>query len=454
MKKRNYTIDMINGPLAGKLLLFALPLMASSILQRLFNIADTMVVGRFAGSNSLAAVGSCSSLVGLLVGFFIGFSLGVDVVIAQALGNQDAERASSCVHTSIVFSLLCGFFLAAVGLFFAPQMLGMMNVPEEVIDAATVYLRIYFLGAPANLLYNFGAAVLRSQGDTQRSLVILTISGILNVVLNLIFVIVLHMDTAGVALATTLSLYLSAFLVVRCLLREQGALHLDLHRLTLDRHSAGQIVRIGLPSGLENSMYAIANVMIHSAINSFGATVIAGVSTASTIEDLAVMPSASVTQAMLTFTSQNYGARKYKRIDRILVLGTVYGTLFSLVFGMLITVFAHPLLSLFVPGHAAAIQEGITKISYTGPFLVLGYILPFSNVLRGMGHAVIPTVVTLLGSFVFRLLYIAFIFPLFNTTISLYVIWPISWLLIGITLAFFFFPIRKKEYSVLPEAAA
>ena len=454
MKKRSYTIDMINGPLAGKILLFALPLMASSILQRLFNLADTLVVGRFAGSDALAAVGSCSSLVSLLVGFFIGFSLGVDVVIAQALGNQDEERASRCVHTSILFSLLCGLFLAAIGLLFAPRMLGMMNVPEEVIDAASIYLRIYFLGAPANLLYNFGAAVLRSKGDTQRSLIILTLSGVLNVLLNLVFVICFHMDTAGVALATTLSLYLSAFLVVRCLLQEQGPLHLDLRKLVLDRHSAGQIVRVGLPSGLENSMYAIANVMIHSAINSFGSAVIAGVSTANTLEDLAVMPSAAVTQAMLTFTSQNYGARKYKRIDRVLTLGTLYATLFALICGFLVTVFAHPLLSLFVPGDEAVIREGITKIYSTCPFLFVGYILPYSNVLRGMGHPVIPTVVSLLGSFVFRLLYIAYIFPLFNTTVSLYVIWPISWLLIGIVLAFFYYPIRKKEFSALAETEA
>ena len=452
MRKRSFTIDMTNGPLAGKILLFALPLMASSILQRLFNIADTIVVGRFAGSDALAAVGSCGSLVGMLVGFFIGFSLGVDVVIAQALGNRDLARTTRCVHTAIVFSLLCGFLLMAIGLLFAPQMLGLMNVPEEVIDAASIYLRIYFIGAPANLLYNFGAAILRSQGDTQRSLVILTVSGVLNVALNVVFVVFFHMDTAGVALATALSLYLSAFLVIRCLLREKGPLHLDLHLLKLDRFSAGQMIRVGLPSGLENSMYAIANVVIHSAINSFGATVIAAVSAADIIEELAVMPSSSVTQAMLTFTSQNYGARKYKRIDRILLLGTIYGTAFALLFGMLVVVFAHPLMSLFVPGDEAVIAEGIRKIRSICPFLFVGYILPFSNVLRGMDHPMIPTIVGLMGSLVFRLLYIAFIFPIFHTPTSLYVIWPISWLLIGITLGIFFIFIRKKEYSRLPEA--
>ena len=269
VKKPGYSIDMVNGPLAGKLLLFALPLMLSSLLQLLFNAADVVVVGRYAGKEALAAVGSNGSLINLLVNLFIGFSVGANVVVARDLGAGREEDVGKSVHTSVTLSLISGVVLMAAGTILARQLLVWTASPAEVIGLATVYLRIYFCGMPANMLYNFGAAILRAQGDTQRPLYFLTFAGVVNVLLNLLLVIGLRMDVAGVALATIIAQYISAFLVVRCMMREQGPLHLELKQLGLKKQVVLQILRVGLPAGFQGVVFSLSNVVIQSALNSF-----------------------------------------------------------------------------------------------------------------------------------------------------------------------------------------
>ena len=448
MKRRSHSIDMLNGPLAGKILIFALPLMASSLIQQLFNTADTIIVGRFAGSEALAAVGSCGYLVNLFVTFFVGFSMGSNVAISQAFGANDLNSVRRSVHTSISFSLVCGVLMAILGYFFAPMLLRIMSVPDDIIDMASLYVRIYFLGSPASTAYNFGAAILRSQGDTKRPLYYLTATGVLNVVLNLIFVIVFHMTTDGVALATILSQYLSAFLVIRCLCRENGPLRLELRHLSMDRHIVGSIIRIGLPSGLENSLYCISNMTIQSAINSFGSAVIAGGSAASSINGLASIPHASVNQAILTFASQNYGAKQYKRVDRVVLLGFLYSTGISLLLTNLCVLFAEPLLSIYLGSEILAIQEGAIRMRTMYPFSFLAAIMgSMTCALRALGYSMIPMVVAIIGTCGLRVLWVIFVLPLFGTVTSLYIIWPISWAVTAITLGIFFLAIRRKVYE-------
>jgi len=448
MKSKQFSIDMVNGPLAGKILLFAMPLMASTLIQQLFNTADTIVVGRFAGPQALAAVGSCSYLVNLFVMFFTGFSAGVDVTISRFFGAGNAEKVKNGVHTTIAFSLICGIVLGLLGYFFAPQLLGVMSVPEEIIDQAALYVRIYFLGSPASMLYNFGAALLRTQGDTKRPLHYLTISGVLNVILNLVFVIVFHMAADGVALATILSQYLSAFLVIRCLMRETGPLHFDPRQLSLNGRIISSIVRLGFPSGIENSLYCIANVTIQSAINAFGSAVIAGGSAASSINSLASIPHGAINQAILTFASQNYGARRYDRVDRVILLGFLFGTGISLLLTNLCVIFAEPLISIYVGADAAVILEGVIRMRTMYPFTFLAAIMgAMTNALRALGHSMVPMVVAVIGTCGLRVLWVIFVLPLFGTPPALYIVWPISWGITAITLAVFFFAVRKKSYS-------
>ena len=356
-QRRGYRIDMVNGPLAGKILFFALPLMASSLLQLLFNAADIVVVGRFVGKEALAAVGSNGSLVNLLVNLFMGFSVGANVVVAQDLGGGREEDVRKSVHTAITLSLLSGLALTLIGATLARQLLELISSPEDVIDLATVYLRIYFFGMPANMLYNFGAAILRSQGDTQRPLYYLTIAGVVNVLLNLFFVVVLQISVAGVALATIISQYISAGLVLLCMLHEPGALHLDLRSLGIDKDVVRRICRVGLPAGFQGIVFSLSNVVIQGSINSFNSTaIVAGSSAASNIEGFVYVCPSSFYQAALTFTSQNYGAGKCGRVDRILLLTQIYGMTSAAVLGLLAYGFGAPLASIYAPGEPEVIE--------------------------------------------------------------------------------------------------
>lgn len=420
---------MCNGSIADKILLFALPLMASSLLQLLFNAADVVVVGKFAGKEALAAVGSNTALINLLINLFVGLSVGTNVVVARDLGAGRHDNVSRSVHTSMTLALISGVVMTVFGTVMVRQLLEWMSSPTDVIDLATVYLRIYFFGMPALLTYNFGAAILRAQGDTRRPLYFLFLSGVVNVVLNLFFVIVLHMDVAGVALATIISQYISAALVVWCLVREEGALRLELNKLGLQWSVIRRILQVGLPAGCQGVVFSLSNVVIQSAINSFGSTVVAGSSASANLEGFVYTAMNAFSQAAVTFTSQNMGARKYQNLNRV-VLNCL---LCAIVTGVVLgggAVLAGAQLLHFYSSDAAVIAAGYERLRVIcGTYLLCGIMDTLASSLRGLGYSVLPMVVSLVGSCLLRLVWIATIFQLNRTPFMLYISYPISWVL-------------------------
>ena len=329
---KKYEIDMCSGSVLKKMLLFSLPLMASGVLQLLFNAADVIVLGRFAGDNSMGAVGSTSSLINLLTNLFVGLAVGVNVIAARAHGANSEKDMQETVHTSMLLSMICGVILAIVGFIFSPEILELMNATEGQLPLASMYLRIYFLGTPALMVYNFGSAILRAVGDTKRPLYFLTTAGVLNVILNIIFVVLLKMDVAGVALATVISQCLSAFLTVLCLIKEREEIHLDLKKLRIKKRVLIGIIKVGLPAGVQGCIFSMSNVLIQSSVNLFGDTVIDGNSAAQSIEGFIYMAMNTFYQAAISFTGQHVGAKKYDRIPRILfcALGDSNGAYFRL----------------------------------------------------------------------------------------------------------------------------
>ena len=447
-KGQGYQIDMIHGPLAGKLLVFAIPLMLSSILQLLFNAADVIVVGRWSGKEALAAVGSNTSLINLMVNLFVGFSVGTNVVVARDLGAGREEDVRDSVHTSIALSLISGVALMGLGLLLSRQMLELMGSPEDVIGLAALYLRIYFCGMPGNMLYNFGAAILRAQGDTKRPLYFLTAAGIINVILNLVFVIVFHMDVAGVALATIISQYVSAILVLLTLMRDKGPLRVDLRALRLDMKVVRRILQVGLPAGFQGMVFSISNVVIQSSINSFGSTVVAGSAASSNIEGFVYAGMNAFYQTALTFTSQNYGACECKRVDRIMGLCLLYSGLIGLVLGNLAYLFGYPLGSIYAPGQEEVIAQAVDRLSICcTTYFLCGLMDTQVGVLRGIGYSVVPMIVSLVGSCALRLLWVATIFQLNRTPEMLYLSYPVSWAITAATHFVFFLFIRKRAYA-------
>lgn len=427
--KPRHQMDMCHGSLADKILKFAIPLMASSILQLLFNAADVIVVGRFAGKESLAAVGSTTSLINLLIALFVGLSVGTNVVVARNLGGKRHDMVSKAVHTSILMALVSGAVLAVFGAIMSHQLLVWMSSPEDVIDLSTLYLRIYFLGMPATMAYNFGAAILRAQGDTQRPLFYLIIAGVVNVVLNLISVILMGMGVAGVAMATTISQYISAGLVLMCLTHEDGPLRLNLRDMHIDRHILGQIMEIGLPAGFQGIVFSLSNVLIQSSINSFGSMVVAGNSASSNLEGFVYTAMNAFAQAAVTFTSQNIGARKYHNLDRVIRNCLLCAVVTGLVLGGGAALAGHQLLR-FYSSDAAVIATGAERLRLIcGFYLLCGIMDVLASSLRGLGYSVLPMVVSLVGVCALRLVWIATIFQLNRTPFMLYISYPISWAL-------------------------
>ena len=449
VKKPGYSIDMVNGPLAGKLLLFALPLMLSSLLQLLFNAADVVVVGRYAGKEALAAVGSNGSLINLLVNLFIGFSVGANVVVARDLGAGREEDVGKSVHTSVTLSLISGVVLMAAGTILARQLLVWTASPAEVIGLATVYLRIYFCGMPANMLYNFGAAILRAQGDTRRPLYFLSIAGVTNVALNLLFVIVLEMSVAGVALATIISQYISALLVLQCLIRDKGALRLDLKKLGLDKRVIIRICQVGLPAGFQGNVFSLSNVVIQSSINSFNSTaIVAGSSTSSNIEGFVYTGMNAIYQTCLTFTSQNYGAGKCRRVDRTLLLCLGYVTAIGLALGNLAVFLGPQLASIYAPGEPEVVAQAVLRLQYVcSLYFLCGIMDTMVGVLRGLGYSVVPMVVSMVGACVTRLVWVATIFQVYRSPEVLYLSYPVSWTITLTVHILFFLFIRRHAYA-------
>ncbi|MBQ3548811.1 MAG: MATE family efflux transporter [Oscillospiraceae bacterium] len=420
---------MCSGPLLKKILTFALPLAASGILQLLFNAADIVVVGRWAGDNSLAAVGSNTSLINLLVNLFIGLSVGTNILAARFVGAQNREAVRSTVHTSMLLALISGLFLALVGFFAAAPLLRLMQVPPAILPLSTLYLRIYFLGMPATMVYNFGAALLRSIGDTRRPLVFLLVSGVVNVGLNLIFVICFSMDVAGVALATVISQCLSAVLVVRCLCREESDIRLDLRALSIDRLRLRQVAAIGIPSGLQSTAFALSNVIIQSAINSFGETVISGNTAAANIEGFILAAFNAFYQANVAFTSQNYGAGHWERLRPIAIRCVLCAATTALVLGVGAYLLGETLLGIYSTS-PAVIAAGMVRLGFVALPYILGALMDsIVGSIRGIGYSVLPMVVTLLGACGLRLVILATVFqiPRYHTVNTIYLSYPVTW---------------------------
>ena len=420
---------MCNGPLFGKVLIFSLPLILSGILQLLYNAADVAVVGRFAGSQSLAAVGSTGPLINLMTNLFIGLSVGASVVVARSIGANNTHKSHDAVHTAIAISLVAGAITLIIGVTLSKRFLILMDTPDDVLNLATIYMRIFFAGMPGMMVYNFGAAILRAMGDTMRPLYFLTISGIINVLLNMMFVCLFHMDVAGVALATIISQYISAALVVICLLKLDNSCRLNIKEIAFRKKEVAEILKVGLPAGVQSSLFSISNVLIQSSINSFGSTVMAGNAAAGNIEGFTYISMNSVYQAAITFTSQNVGAKKPERISKVAAVSLMIVTAIGLIMGGLSFLGGETLLRIY-SSDEAILPYGMTRLQYICiPYFLCGVMEVFVGLLRGMNCSTIPMFVSIFGSCVFRIIWIYTAFSAYPTQITLYIAYPISWAL-------------------------
>ncbi len=441
---KSYEIDMCSGPLFSKIVVYAVPLMLSGILQLLFNAADIVVVGRFAGSESLAAVGSTSSLINLLINLFIGLSIGTNVLVARYFGSQQKRDLEETVHTSMVVAAVGGVILIAVGYFLSEPLLTLMGTPDNVLPLSVLYMKIYFVGMPAMLIYNFGSAVLRAVGDTRRPLYFLFTAGVANALMNLFFVIVCHMGVAGVALATAISQGISAVLVVRCLLATNADYRLDLKKLRVVKHKLISIVRIGLPAGMQGAVFSVSNVLIQSSVNSFGSVVMAGNTAASNIEGFIYTAMNSFYQTALSFTSQNFGVKNFKRINRIMLYcqGLVLAT--GAVLGAGALAAGSTLLGIY-NSEPEVIQFGLTRMwIICTTYYLCGMMDVFVGGLRGMGYSVPPMIVSISGACAFRVIWIYTVFAMNRTLQTLYISYPVSWALTGAVHCVCFIVIKRK----------
>ena len=427
--KKKYEIDMCSGSVPVKMLLFSVPLICSGMLQLLFNAADVVVVGQFAGDDSLAAVGSTSSLINLFTNVFIGLSVGCNVLTARYFGADSKKEIEDTVHTSIAVAFISGIVITVLGIALAPFILKMMDTPEWGL--ATMYLCLYFLGMPAMMVYNFGSAILRAVGDTKRPLYYLTFAGFINVVMNLLFVIVFKMDVAGVALATVISQVISAILVVRCLMKETGSIHLDLRKIRIKKGILFKILQIGLPAGVQGTLVSLSNVFIQTSVNEFGEIVVAGNSIAGNLEGFVYVAMNSIYQAAISFTSQNIGAMKYERVNRIAVTAMGLVTVIGLAMGNLLVLFGRPLLGLYSDS-PAVVEAGMVRLVWICTIYALcGMMEVMVGLMRGMEYSVLPMIVSLLGACVFRLVWLATVFQWegLHKIETVYASYPVSWAL-------------------------
>ena len=432
------TMDMTEGKLLLNVLFFSLPIMFSGILQLVFNAADTIVVGRFVGNEALAAVGSVGSLNNMIISLFIGLSVGVNVLVARFTGARETDKVSDTVPTAVLLSVVGGAALGVVGIVLARPLLELMGSPEDVIDLAELYIRILFAGMPAQMLYNFSSAVLRAVGDTKRPLYFLTIAGIINVILNLVFVLVFHLSVAGVALATILSQAVSALLVTHSLMLMDGPTRLYLRRLRLNGRVLGQIIRIGLPAGIQSCVFSLSNVVIQSSVNSFGSIVIAGNAAASNAANFVYQAMNTFQQSVTCFAGQNIGARKPRRVLTSMYVCLFWALLFGVVLGVLSCVFGTQFLSLYSPD-PAVIAVGLERMYIVcGPYFLCGLMDVMTGVLRGLGYSLLPMAVSLLGACAFRILWVMTLFAAVPTMACLMISYPVSWALTFLVLVLIF----------------
>lgn len=443
--KKSYEIDMCHGPLLGKLLIFALPLMLSGILQLLFNAADIVVVGKFTGSHALAAVGSTGALINLFVNVFIGFSIGTNVLVAQYFGAKDEKNVYETVHTSILLGLIGGVILIGAGMLFAEPILIWMDTPDNVLYHAVLYTRIYFIGMPAMLVYNFGAAILRAIGDTRRPLYYLMIAGVINVILNLIFVIAFDMGVAGVATATVISQIVSALLIVRCLSKSDAIYRLDLHNLHIYRGKLIRIIQIGLPAGLQGAIFSLSNILIQSSVNSFGSIAMAGNTAAANIEGFVYTSMNAIYQTALSFTSQNVGGGKKSRILKILFECMAIVFIVGAVMGSTAYLFGDSLLHIY-SSDPEVVQYGLSRMQVICQlYFLCGMMDVAVGILRGMGYSIVPMFVSLAGVCGLRVLWIFSIFVWNHSLFILYLSYPVSWSITLTVHMICFFVIWKRK---------
>lgn len=424
---RSHDIDMLNGPLVPKIIAFALPVAASGFLQQLFNAADVAVVGRFAGSDALAAVGANTYLISLMVNLFVGLSLGANVTIANYFGKGDKDGVTRATHTAIAISLVCGMALLLAGQVLARPVHHAIGTPDELLDKAVLYFRIYYLGMPPIMLYNFASAVLRSKGDTRRPLMVLIISGVLNVLLNLLFVVVLRMDVAGVALATLLSNVVSSVALVEMLRREKGIYHLSLRQLAIDRHALGGIVRVGLPAGIQSSIFSLSNIVLQTAINSLGQTAMAATTVASNFEYFTYNAILGFSQAATTFVSQNDGAGNQARCRKVTRLTLLLGPAFTLAVGVFFYALRVPIVSLFTTDAAVKPLAYQRMLRATCFQWVNAINEIFSGAMRGYKRSTIPAAISIVGICGTRVLWVHTGFAAVRTYANLVLAYPISW---------------------------
>lgn len=448
MRKR-FEMDMCNGPLLKKVWIFSIPLMLSGVLQLLFNMVDMVIVGRFVSSDALAAVGSTGSMVNLIVNLFMGLSVGAGVVVAQRFGASDTSGVSDTVHTSMLFSVIGGTVVGIIGLLVSRPLLVLMNTPDEVLDMAHLYVFIYFCGLPAIGVYNFGASILRAVGDTRRPMLFLVLSGLLNLVANLIFVCIFHWGVAGVAVATVLSQCLAAFLTVRCLMNTDGCFRLYLRELRLNPKVLKTITRIGMPAGIQGALFSVSNMLIQSSINYFGPVWMAGNTAASNIDGFAYVALNAFSQAAITFTGQNVGAKKLERVPRVLLSCAGSVTVLGLVLSAVIFLLRYPLLALY-DTNAEVISAGVVRLTWVLiPYFLCGLMETVVGVLRGLGRSIMPMIVSLLGSCVFRIIWIYTVFEACKEFWVIFVSYPISWAITVATHLICFAVVYKKEKKKL-----
>ena len=449
MSKNKFEIDMVNGSIMDKMISFALPLMLSGILQLLFNAVDIIVVGRFSGSQSLAAVGSTSSLINMLTNLFIGISLGANVLAARFYAAGKHKEMSETVHTAIATAFISGVIMIFVGILLSRPALELMDTPSDVIELSTLYIRIYFLGMPFFMLYNYGAAILRAVGDTKRPLIFLVISGVVNACLNMLLVIVFHLDVAGVAIATVISQMISCVLVIGCLYKTDAVYRLRFKKLRINRKYLVQIFRIGIPAGLQSTLISFSNVLLQSSVNSFGSIAMAGYTAANNILSFLYMAANAVTQACMSFTSQNFGARKPKRMDRVIIDGMILQFVICLILGTLAYVFGSQISSIYTD-NSDVIKCSVEILALTTiPYFLCGIMDAWPGIIRGMGRSTVPMILCIIGTVGVRILWIFFFFPHHRTLRYLFISYPVSWIATIIMQLAYFFIIRKEIHREL-----
>lgn len=440
---------MCNGTIMDKLVSFSLPLMLSGILQLMFNAVDIIVVGQFTGSEALAAVGSTTALIAVFTNLFIGISLGANVLAARFYASGKNKEMSETVHTSIALAFVSGMIMAVVGLLFSRLALEIMGTPDNVIDQSTLYMRIYFLGMPFFMLYNYGAAILRAVGDTRRPLLFLVVAGVTNAVLNMILVIVFHLGVAGVAIATIISQLISCILVLRCLYMTDSSYQLRFSRLCMKKFYLVQIFQVGIPAGVQSTVINISNALLQSSVNSFGSTAMAGYTAANNILGFLYASVNAVTQACMSFTSQNYGVGKYKRMDRVLLDCGILSFVIALVLGCGSYMFGGEILKIYTE-NPEVIRCGVEILSITTvPYFLCGIMDLFPGALRGMGHSGVPMILSIIGTVGTRIVWIFWIFPQHRSLYTLFISYPASWFITIVLQVVCFVFVRRTVHGQL-----